>query len=169
MRPVLWPYTLVKVCGVPPAGVNVPVNLRTTQCVLLTHADWPLDACTVTTPVLHVAVSVCDPLPPAARAEETASAASVSTRTVAAIRRFTLSPSSIALVWDTRLDRSAKQPRDMFCLPFTLHPSRIAHILDWARRRAVPATIPRPVGSASACPGLTTSPREEIWQRPESE
>jgi len=39
---------LVKVVGDPPVGVNVPVSVRMTQCVLLTHAEPPFDACTVT-------------------------------------------------------------------------------------------------------------------------
>ena len=39
LKPVFVPYFFVKVVGDPPVGVNVPVSVRTTQCVLFTHAD----------------------------------------------------------------------------------------------------------------------------------
>jgi len=74
-------------------GVNVPMNLRTTQWVLFTHADCPLDACTVTAPlVVHVAVRVCDPLPPAASAETAARPASTMTSDTLQMVRLIRSP-----------------------------------------------------------------------------
>lgn len=43
-RPVFVPYDFEKFVGEPPVGVNVPLIVSRTQCVLLIHAEPPLDA-----------------------------------------------------------------------------------------------------------------------------
>ena len=101
----------------PFVGVNVPQSCNTTQWVLFTQADWPLLACTVTTPAtVHVADTVCEPLAPPATADEAARPQTMRASTTALMRRFTWVPSSVASTWtDTHGTAAGMRRLETFC------------------------------------------------------